>query len=185
MDISELKGKVFVKIDVADDKRTVKFYSNEGEIYEMYHDQDCCEDVQVEDINGDLNHLLNYPLIVAEESKDTEHDKEPSNGESFTWTFYKLATIKGFCVIRWYGSSNGYYSEEVSLKKTQDRLPIFEERDKELQEQIEEDLKAKRYHLKALEKAIKQYHSCNLVVPKHVQSQYDALYAELEMNKLN
>ncbi len=48
---------------------------------------------------------------MAEES--TEDD--PENSERGMWTFYKLASRKGYVDLRWYGSSNGYYSVDVGF----------------------------------------------------------------------
>lgn len=122
MIMEEFLGKTFLKVNVEDDG--IKFVREDGQIYVMKHEQDCCESVYIEDINGDLNDLVGTPILIAEESCSTNDDEileegsessEDYRDESFTWTFYRFATVKGFVDIRWYGCSNGYYSESVSI----------------------------------------------------------------------
>ena len=108
VDFEILKGKVLTKVDVRDD--LIVFYAD-GETYEMYHMQDCCERVYVESVVGDVNDLIGVPILLAEVSSSDD----PNADELGRWTFYKLATIKGYVDIRWYGSSNGYYSVGVSV----------------------------------------------------------------------
>ncbi|WP_244943901.1 DUF7448 domain-containing protein [Siminovitchia fortis] len=105
-----MKGKTLTKIET-DYEDELIFYTSDGEIYKMYHEQHSYESVSIEDINGDLKDLIGNPITMAEEV--TQDDLNAP--ESGTWTFYKFATIKGFVTIRWYGESNGYYSESVDF----------------------------------------------------------------------
>lgn len=114
--ISDMIGHTFTEVIRED--RSLTFVCAEG-TYVFAHNQDCCEDVDIEDITGDLQDLVGTPLLIAEESTSIEEieGKHP-NAESFTWTFYKFATIKGWVDVRWFGESNGYYSESVDLHFT-------------------------------------------------------------------
>lgn len=110
---SDLLGKTLVHIAKSDDNREIIIETSEGEKYKLLHYQDCCESVYVEDIDGDLDLLLGEPLVMAEEISKNDD----TAAESGTWTFYKLANSKEYVTIRWYGYSNGYYSEAVSFIK--------------------------------------------------------------------
>lgn len=112
---SDLMGKTLTTIVNENDE--LIFTTNDGEIFKAYHDQDCCESVRIEDIEGDLNDLIGTPILQAEEVTNSDEPKPNEYAESFTWTFYKLATINGYVTIRWLGESNGYYSESVSFCK--------------------------------------------------------------------
>lgn len=112
--LEDLIGKTLVSCK-QDGTSSIVFEASTGERWEMFHDQDCCESVGIEDVIGDLSDLVGSPIVMAEISTNSDTPKIGEIADSFTWTFYKLATAKGYVTIRWYGSSNGYYSELVSF----------------------------------------------------------------------
>lgn len=118
--IEELVGKTLVRVSNQSDTQLI-FVTDDGSEYMMYHSQDCCESVSIDDINGDLDDLVGTPILLAEEVSNNEFEEEFANSaqaavcESYTWTFYRLGTVKGYVDIRWFGESNGYYSESVSF----------------------------------------------------------------------
>lgn len=91
-------------------------FENSKERFTFYHKQDCCENVYIESITGDLTDLENSPILVAEEATSDRATDQYDDYESRTWTFYKFATRNGYVDVRFLGTSNGYYSESVSLK---------------------------------------------------------------------
>lgn len=117
----ENNGEEYIVFECEDDK---------GTIFILCHKSECCENVYIEDICGDLSDLKNSPILLAEEetSRDGKDGSlgpkviNDDNDESYTWTFYKLSTNKGSVTIRWYGSSNGYYSESAYLYDVTDSI---------------------------------------------------------------
>jgi len=113
--ITKMIGLTFISVENKDNCELI-FTSEDGIQFIFYHDQDCCECVSIDDICGDLEDLVGSPLLVASEETNLSEDVDPTYEESYTWTFYKFATLKGYVDVKWYGESNGYYSESVDLK---------------------------------------------------------------------
>ena len=122
VDIEILKGKTLEKIEgMKAGNDEILFYCTDGAVFKMHHYQDCCENVTIDDVCGDIEDLIGSEIIVAESNTNRENPegvKVPeSQDNSFTWTFYKLATRKGYVDLRWYGESNGWYSEDVDFEQ--------------------------------------------------------------------
>lgn len=127
---SDLIGKTVVEIqggEVGSERLT--FVCDDGTEYCMQYFDDCCASCSIEDISGDVKDLIGtivraeVPSSLDQFNEDAEALK--SNGgsympESFTWTFYIVGTNKGTVTIRWFGSSNGYYSESPTFYKVGD-----------------------------------------------------------------
>jgi hypothetical protein len=120
VEFSTMVGKILVSVVKTSDDELL-FVTTEGEKYRMYHSQNCCESVTIDDICGGLEDLIGSPILVAEEATSEGENPDgvpvPEYQDSFTWTFYKIDTAKGGVTIRWYGGSNGYYSESVDFEK--------------------------------------------------------------------
>jgi hypothetical protein len=118
--VEVLKGKTMSSVANNGDEELV-FTTTGGETWKLYHKQDCCESVSIEDITGELSDLVGAPFLMAEEISQENENPEGvevrGEHESFTWTFYKFATIKGYVTVRWYGSSSGDYSESVDFRR--------------------------------------------------------------------
>lgn len=117
MSFDALVGYTFRKVWI-NDRTCITFEIDDNHWFEMYHEQDCCESVELIDQEGDFSDLVGNPITIAEENWQkgcTEGTCTDKYCESCTWTFYKIATMKGQVDMRWHGTSNGYYSESVDL----------------------------------------------------------------------
>ena len=113
VEFKKLEGKVLKKITV-DGEDTIYFITEDDSVFRMHGWPACCEVIEIEEIVGDLQDLLETPILKAYESSNEGENIEKRTG---TWTFYNLSTIKGSVTIRWWGESNGNYSENACFEE--------------------------------------------------------------------
>ena len=111
MNVSEMLGKTLLGVEEIRGHEvnldSIIFHCGDDTSYKMWHENDCCERVEIKEVVGDWSALIGHPLLMCEES-----NKEDDDGTE-RWTFYRFATIKGSVTVDWYGESNGYYSMAV------------------------------------------------------------------------
>lgn len=108
-------GKTVTEVDgLSVGSECVMFTFEDSSVLRMYHSQDCCESVNVVQIDGESADLMEAPLVMAE-IVSSDDAPAPEHAESYSWTFVKFATSKGYVTVRWLGESNGYYGETPSI----------------------------------------------------------------------
>ena len=114
--IIEIIGSTVLSVEgLSVDSEEIIIETDNG-TYKIYHYQNCCENVRVDDVVGELKIGSKILDFIEKTNSDTPKEEE-CVADSFTWTFYTIVTDKGYCDIKWYGSSNGYYSESVDFEK--------------------------------------------------------------------
>ncbi len=115
--IEKMMGMTLLAVREQSD--VVHFDCAEG-TFTFYHEQDCCESVTLEHLDGLLPDFKPQKILRAEEKTADNEDGTDGHsrpyGDSTTWTFYDIQTEQMDISMRWFGSSNGYYSESVYLK---------------------------------------------------------------------
>lgn len=115
VDISELNGQTIKAIRLNGDEDELEIETTDN-LYLMFHRQDCCESVTLEDYDiEDLHSLEGQKVISA--SKESNSGDASDGYSTETWTFYKILCERDSVTMRWYGTSNGYYSEDVDFMK--------------------------------------------------------------------
>ena len=141
-DISTLNGLVITGLNLQSDEIVLRCEDRQRSIkhdvrgFRFYHNQDCCESVNIISIEGDLMALIGEQIIEAtQDSDEATHDWDISSKscwpnswgprpawvsgffESATRTMLSFRTKHGLVKIVWLGESNGYYSESVDMEE--------------------------------------------------------------------
>jgi hypothetical protein len=114
MNFESLVGKTLYRAWSDHDSAT--FETVYGERFKLYHEQECCEDVYLAEIHGNLSDLLNDKILEASERTETWDSAD----QSMTATFYHISTMFASVTLRFVGTSNGYYSEAVDFVQISD-----------------------------------------------------------------
>ena len=115
---SDLEGEILSSIiGMNIGSKEVHFSCKSGKLFRMYHQQDCCESVELADVVGEVSDLVNGKPINLAEQVSNNNPPFSVDVDSYTWTFYNIQAGGCMVTLRWLGTSNGYYSESVNFQR--------------------------------------------------------------------
>ena len=118
-DVAQLHAKILAVRGMEVGSREVVIDTDQGTIW-LYHEQECCEQVELVDVTGDPEDIVGGVLVLFE--KRTHEDmrlpkarKIKSKG-SDPFTFYELRTTKGDVTLRWQKVTDTWYGTDVLVR---------------------------------------------------------------------
>lgn len=116
VELSSLVGEVLTYIDT-DGSDEIMLTTASGRKIKIYHEQDCCETVRIEDTKGNWHDLIGKVIVEAVHDVNPSGESEPEYTDSWTRTNLVFKVDDATVISKWIGESNGYYSESVDIKE--------------------------------------------------------------------
>lgn len=110
VELKEIIGKHVSGYHVQDNRFVLEFCDDSYIVF--YHEQDCCECVEIADLNvvGELNHNCRVAIAYITHT----HSYEMEGSESATFTFLNIVLTNGMSInLQFHGESNGHYNETI------------------------------------------------------------------------
>jgi len=115
--ISEIVGKTIESVSRTGEEfsEEVRFETQCGRRFVIRHNQDCCEEVRIQSVEGDLQSLVGKRTNRASSEFDNELPEGIEKGdlESYTRSIFCINDV----VITFFGFSNGYYDESATMQE--------------------------------------------------------------------
>jgi hypothetical protein len=115
MNADDLVGETLAYIDVDPDGYQILLTTESGRKIKIYHDQNCCESVQIIGTDGEWRSVIGKPLVLVEHNEHQGDGPPYDDAESWTYTDLVFRVNDATVISKWVGESNGYYSESVDL----------------------------------------------------------------------
>ena len=106
-----LIGKTIIRVFLSEDGGAIRFDTSDEQSLIVQAEGDCCSHSWIEEIQG-IEQLIGSPVVSVEEvgdMPDKPGNKRGYGEEEMAYYGCKISTEKGYALIDYRNSSNGYY----------------------------------------------------------------------------